>query len=73
MCHTGVLIYAKKCLKAVAVNFSEVDYHEYVYCKLLSKNSGLLQILCIYRLQHMKNKGVRQWHILSRNLEAIDV
>ena len=34
MCHTGVSIYTKKCLKAVAVNFSELDYQEYVYCKL---------------------------------------
>ena len=25
-CHRGVLIYTKKCLKAVAVNFSELDY-----------------------------------------------
>ena len=49
MCHRGVLIYTKKCLKAVAVNFSELDYQEYVYCKLSSKNSGLLHILCIYR------------------------
>ena len=49
MCHRGVLIYTKKCLKAVAVNFSELDYREYVYCKLSSKNSGLLHILCIYR------------------------
>ena len=48
MCHIGVLIYTKKCLKAVAVNFSELDYQEYVYFKL-SKNSGLLHILCIYR------------------------
>ena len=48
MCHRGVLIwYTKKCLKAVAVNFSELDYLEYVYCKLSSKNSGLLHILCI--------------------------
>ena len=45
--HRGVLIYTKKCLKAVAVNFSELDYLEYVYCKLSSKNSGLLHILCI--------------------------
>ena len=48
LCHRGVLIYTKKCLKAVAVNFSELDYQEYVYFKL-SKNSGLLHILCIYR------------------------
>ena len=49
MCHRGVLIYTKTCLKAVAVNFSELDYREYVYCKLSPKNSGLLHILCIYR------------------------
>ena len=49
MCHRGVLIYIKKCLKAVAVNFSELDYQEYVYCKLSSKNSGLLHLLCICR------------------------
>ena len=39
--HRGVLIYTKKCLNAVAVNFSELDYR-YVDCKLSSKNSGLL-------------------------------
>ena len=49
MCHRGVLIYTQKCLKVVAINFSELDYREYVYCKLSSKNSGLLHILCIYR------------------------
>ena len=38
-----------KCLKVVAINFSELDYQEYLYCKLSSKNSGLLHILCIYR------------------------
>ena len=47
--HRGVSIYKKKCLKAVGVNFSELDYREYVYCKLLSKNSSLLYILCTYR------------------------
>ena len=47
--HRGVLIYTKKCLKAVAVHFSELDYREYVDCKLSSKNNGLLRILCIYR------------------------
>ena len=49
MCRRDVLIYTKKCLKAVAVNFSELDYREYVYCKLSSKNSDLLHILCISR------------------------
>ena len=49
MCHRGVLIYTKKCLKAVAINFSELDYQEYVYCKSPSNNSGLLHILCMYR------------------------
>ena len=49
MCHIGVLIYTKKCLKAVAGSFSKLHYQEYVYCKLSSKNSGLLHILCIYR------------------------
>ena len=49
MCHRGVLTYTKKCLKAVALNFSELDYREYVYYKLSSKNSGLLHILCICR------------------------
>ena len=42
-------MYIKKCLKAVAVNFSEMDCREYVSCKLSSKNSGLLHILCISR------------------------
>ena len=46
--HRGVLIYTKKCLKAVAVNFSVLGYWEYVYYKL-SKNSGLLHILGICR------------------------
>ena len=27
----------------------------------------------IFRLRHMKNKDVRQWHALSQNSEAIDV
>ena len=49
LCHRGVLIPTKKCLKAVTVNFSELDYREYVYCKLSSINSGLLHILCICR------------------------
>ena len=49
MCHGGVLIYTRKCLKALTVNFSERDCQEYVHCKLSSKNSGLLHILCIYR------------------------
>ena len=48
-CHRSVLIYTKKCLKADAANFSELDCQEYMYCKLSSKNSGLLHILCIYR------------------------
>ena len=48
LCHRGVLIYTKKCLKAVATSFSELDYREYVYCKLSSKNSGLLHILRLY-------------------------
>ena len=48
MCYIGVLIYTKKCLKAVAVNLSELDYQEYVYL-LSSKNSGVLHILFIYR------------------------
>ena len=43
-----VLIYTKKCLKAVAINFSELDYREYGYGNLSSKNSGLLHTLCIY-------------------------
>ena len=49
LCHRGVLIYTKKCLKAVPVNFKELDYREYAYCKLSYKNSGLLHILFIYR------------------------
>lgn len=39
-CHRGVLIYIKKCLKAVALDFNELGYREYGYCKLSSKNSG---------------------------------
>ena len=49
MCHGGVLIYTRKCLEALTVNFSKRDYQEYVHCKLSSKNSGLLHILCVYR------------------------
>ena len=49
MCHRGALISTKTCLKAVAVNFIELDYREYVYCKLSPKNSGLLHVLCIHR------------------------
>ena len=47
--HSGVLIYTKKRLKAVAIKFTEPDYREYVYCKLSFKKNGLLHILCIYR------------------------
>ena len=49
LCHRGVLIHTNKCLKTVAVSFSEVGYREYVYCKLASKNIGLLHILYICR------------------------
>ena len=41
------LFHRKKCLKANAVNFSELYYREYVYCKLSSKNSGLLHTVHI--------------------------
>ena len=62
LCHRGILIYTKKCLKAVAVNFSELDYREYVYCKLSFKNGDLLHILCIYR---SPNSAIENNNILN--------
>ena len=48
LCHRGVLIHTNKCLKRVAVSFSEVDYREYVYCKLAVTQS------CFFH-QHVNN------------------
>ena len=44
--HRSFLIYTKKCLKAVAINFREQDYQQYVYCKLSSKSSDFM--FCAY-------------------------
>ena len=44
--HRSFLIYTKKCLKAVAINFRELDYQQYVYCKLSSKSSDFM--FCAY-------------------------
>ena len=72
MCHTGVSIYTKKCLKAVAVNFSELDYQEYVYCKLSSKNSGLLHILCIHRSPNSTTDNNNNLHSLISEFSKLN-